>query len=111
MASVTASPHPKPETGSAARPGAARARKFRRRLRTRIVWSFVLLGFCLTVLFAYASILARQRVENQLVEDVMNRNLEETWRRFVSSGGTEAGPGPADEGFPVPPGQARQPAP
>jgi len=69
----------------------ARARKFRRRLRTRIVWSFVLLGFCLTVLFAYASILARQRVENQLVEDVMNRNLEETWRRFVSSGGTEAG--------------------
>lgn len=91
MASVTASPHPKPETGSAARPGAARARKFRRRLRTRIVWSFVLLGFCLTVLFAYASILARQRVENQLVEDVMNRNLEETWRRFVASGGTEAG--------------------
>ncbi len=91
MASATASPPPKPESGSLARPGATRARKFRRRLRTRIVWSFVLLGFCLTVLFAYASILARQRVENQLVEDVMNRNLEETWRQFVSSGGTNAG--------------------
>ncbi|SEK56635.1 Signal transduction histidine kinase [Pseudoxanthomonas sp. GM95] len=88
MASVTASPHPKPESGPAARPGAARARKFRRRLRTRIVWSFVLLGFCLTVLFAFAAVQARQRVENQLVEDVMNRNLEESWRRFVSSGGT-----------------------
>lgn len=88
MASATASPLPKPESGAAARPGAARARKYRRRLRTRIVWSFVLLGFCLTVLFAYAAVLARQRVENQLVEDVMNRNLEESWRRFVVSGGT-----------------------
>jgi signal transduction histidine kinase len=87
MASVIASPHPKPEAGRAARPGAARARKYRRRLRTRIVWSFVLLGFCLTVLFAYASILARQRVENQLVEDVMNKNLEESWRSYVATAG------------------------
>jgi len=89
MASVTASPHPKPESGAAARPGAARARKYRRRLRTRIVWSFVLLGFCLTVLFAYASILARQRVENQLVEDVMDRNLEASWRSYIASGGRD----------------------
>jgi signal transduction histidine kinase len=89
MASATASPPPKPESGSLARPGATRARKFRRRLRTRIVWSFVLLGFCLTVLFAYASILARQRVENQLVEEVMNRNLEASWRSYVASGGRD----------------------
>ncbi|WJI16596.1 HAMP domain-containing histidine kinase [Pseudoxanthomonas winnipegensis] len=87
MASVTASPLPKPEGHASARPAATRARKFRRRLRTRIVWSFALLGLCLTVLFAYASILARQRVENQLVEDVMNRNMEASWRSYVASGG------------------------
>ena len=87
MASVTASPLPKPEGPASARPAAKRARKFRRRLRTRIVWSFALLGLCLTVLFAYASILARQRVENQLVEDVMNRNMEASWRSYVASGG------------------------
>ena len=69
--------------------GAAPRRKprYRRRLRTRIILSFVLLGFGLTVLFAYAAILARQRVENALVEDVMNRNLDESWHRFERSGG------------------------
>lgn len=105
MASDTASPHPKPEPGPVpARPGAARARKFRRRLRTRIVWSFALLGFCLTVLFAYAAIKARERVENQLVEDVMNRNLEESWRRFVVSGGTNtAAPVQQMKGYLYPP--------
>lgn len=87
MASVTASPLPKPEGPASARPAATRARKFRRRLRTRIVWSFALLGLCLTVLFAYASNVARQRVENQLVEDVMNRNMEASWRSYVASGG------------------------
>lgn len=87
MASVTASPLPKPEGHASARPAATRARKFRRRLRTRIVWSFALLGLCLTVLFAYASNVARQRVENQLVEDVMNRNMEASWRSYVASGG------------------------
>ncbi len=62
-------------------------RSYRRRLRTRIILSFVLLGLGLTALFAYATIMARQRVENQLVEDVMNRNLDESWRRYVQSGG------------------------
>jgi signal transduction histidine kinase len=61
--------------------------RYRRRLRSRIILSFVLLGFGLTALFAYAAILARQRVENQLVEDVMNRNLDESWHRFEQSGG------------------------
>jgi hypothetical protein len=45
----------------------------------------VLLGFCLTTLFAFATNWARMRVENQLVEDVMNRNINEYVRRFYES--------------------------
>ena len=60
---------------------------YRRRLRSRIILSFVLLGFGLSALFAFATQWARDRVENQLVEDVMNRNLDESWYRFVRSGG------------------------
>ena len=74
-----------PETESI--PVRRRPARFRRRLRSRIILSFVLLGFGLTALFAYATIIARQRVENQLVEDVMNRNLDESWYRFQQSGG------------------------
>jgi len=59
--------------------------RFRRRLRSRIILSFVLLGFCLTTLFAFATNWARQRVENQLVEDVMNRNIDEFARRYYSN--------------------------
>ena len=56
--------------------------RYRRRLRSRIILSFVLLGFCLTALFAFATNWARMRVENQLVEDVMNRNIDEYARRY-----------------------------
>jgi len=63
--------------------GNARKRgRYRRRLRSRIIVSFVLLGFCLTALFAFATNWARMRVENQLVEDVMNRNVDEYARRY-----------------------------
>lgn len=66
-----------------------RRRPYRRRLRTRIVLAFVLLGFGLTLLLAFTTNWTRNRVENQLVEDVMNRNLDETWLRFARSGGEE----------------------
>jgi len=56
--------------------------RYRRRLRSRIIVSFVLLGFCLTALFAFATNWARVRVENQLVEEVMNRNIDEYARRY-----------------------------
>ncbi len=59
-----------------------RTRRFRRRLRSRIILSFVLLGFGLTALFAFATNWTRNRVENTLVEDVMNRNINEAARRF-----------------------------
>lgn len=56
--------------------------RFRRRLRTRIILSFVLLGTGLTALFAYLTDYSRQRVENQLVEEVMNRNIDEFARLY-----------------------------
>ena len=80
MASDTASPHRKPDPVPTT--GGRRRAPYRRRLRSRIIVSFVLLGFCLTTLFAFATNWARARVENQLVEDVMNRNIDEYARRF-----------------------------
>lgn len=58
--------------------------RYRRRLRSRIILSFVLLGFGLTALFAFATNWARARVENQLVEVVLNRNIDEYSHRFFS---------------------------
>ena len=55
---------------------------YRRRLRSRIILSFVLLGFGLTSLFAFATQWTRSRVENALVEDVMNTNIDEYARRY-----------------------------
>ena len=49
--------------------------RYRRRLRSRIILAFVLLGFGLTTLFAFAAIYARNYVEDQLVVDVLNRNI------------------------------------
>ena len=62
--------------------GGRRRGRYRRRLRSRIILSFVLLGTGLTALFAYLTDYARQRVESQLIEDVMNKNIDEYARRF-----------------------------
>ena len=48
----------------------------RHRLRTRIIITFTLLGFCLTGLFAYSTTWLRTRVENQLLEVSLNRNID-----------------------------------
>lgn len=67
--------------------GAPRRRRrpaYRRRLRSRIVLSFLLLGFGLTSLFAFATQWTRNRVETAVVEDLMNRNIEEAARNFKS---------------------------
>ncbi|GGD43853.1 sensor histidine kinase [Pseudoxanthomonas indica] len=69
-------------TAEPKRPAAVRAAKYRHRLRTRIILSFFLLGTGLTGLFAYLTDMARQRVETQLVEDVMNQNIDEYRRQF-----------------------------
>ena len=67
---------------AAAEPSAPARHRYRRRLRSRIILSFVLLGFGLTALFAFATNWTRSRVENALVEDVMNRNITEYARQF-----------------------------
>jgi signal transduction histidine kinase len=77
-ASAPATPQPAPP------PPGRRPRRYRRRLRSRIILSFLLLGLGLTLLFAFATQYARNRVENQLVEDVMNRNIDEYARRYYS---------------------------
>ena len=53
--------------------------KFRRRLRSRIIISFALFGFGLTALFAAASIYLRARLEDQLI----NNNLAREVKSFV----------------------------
>jgi len=60
-----------------------RRRRYRRRLRSRIILSFALLGIVLSILFAFLTQQARNRVENTLVEDVMNRNIDEAARQFA----------------------------
>jgi signal transduction histidine kinase len=57
---------------------------YRRRVRSRIILSFLLLGFGLTSLFAFATQWTRSRVENALVEDVMNKNIDEYARRYYA---------------------------
>jgi signal transduction histidine kinase len=64
-----------------------RPTRYRRRLRSRIVLSFLLLGFGLTLLLAFATNWARSRVEDQLVVDVMNRNINEYARRYYADPG------------------------
>jgi len=48
--------------------------KYRRRLRSRIILSFVLLGFGLTALIAASTVYLRNRVENQVIADALERN-------------------------------------
>ena len=69
-----------PETESTV--AGRRPARFRRRLRSRIILSFVLLGFGLTALFAFATNWTRARVESQLVEDLMNRNIDQFAQQF-----------------------------
>ncbi len=60
-----------------------RPARFRRRLRSRIILAFVLLGFGLTALFAFATNWTRNRVEGQLVEDLMNRNINQYAEQYL----------------------------
>ena len=61
----------------------------RRRLRSRIILAFVLLGFGLTAMFAFATNWTRTRVESQLVEDVMNRNIDTYAGQYFANPGKD----------------------
>lgn len=63
----------------------------RRRLRTRIVLSFFLLGLGLTLLLAFATNWVRSKVEEDMISDVMNRNIDAYSQRFYASGGRDIG--------------------
>lgn len=60
-------------------------KRSRRRLRTRIVLSFLLLGMGLTLALTLATNWARNSVEDQLVQDAMNRNIDEFAQRFYTN--------------------------
>ena len=49
--------------------------RYRRRLRSRIVISFLLLGTLLTTLFAMAVLLLRSRLEEQLINNTLQREV------------------------------------
>src|SRR5690606_11994267 len=63
----------------------------RRRLRTRIILSFALLGLGLTLLLAFATNWVRGRVEEDMITDLMNRNIDAYSRRYYASGGRDIG--------------------
>ncbi|KRG70104.1 sensor histidine kinase [Pseudoxanthomonas dokdonensis] len=67
----------------------SRAVKVRRRLRSRIILSFALLGFVLTLLLAFSANWVRNRVEEDIVIDAMSRNINEYQRRFFESNGKQ----------------------
>jgi signal transduction histidine kinase len=67
------------------------ARRARRRLRTRIILSFALLGLSLTLLLAFATNWVRGAVEEDMITDVMDRNINAYAERFNASGGREIG--------------------
>ena len=63
----------------------------RRRLRTRIILSFAMLGLSLTLLLAFATNWVRGRVEEDMITDVMNRNIDAYSQRYYASGGRDIG--------------------
>jgi signal transduction histidine kinase len=50
--------------------------QYRRRLRTRIIFSFFLLGFGLTALFAVSTLYLRAKLEGQLIESTLQREVD-----------------------------------
>ena len=74
-----------PETRARPRP----VPRARRRLRTRIILSFALLGLSLTLLLAFATNWVRGKVEEDMITDVMNRNIDAYSQRYYNSGGKQ----------------------
>ncbi|WP_374601108.1 sensor histidine kinase [Arenimonas sp.] len=56
--------------------------RYRRRLRSRIILSFFLLGFGLTGLFAVATVLLREQLEDQLIGEALYENVGDYAERF-----------------------------
>jgi signal transduction histidine kinase len=72
---------PQAEVGAAASVGLGR-RRYRRRLRSRIILSFALLGLGLTAMFAIAAAYVGAVVEDQAVGSVLKDNVDDYATRF-----------------------------
>ena len=98
--------------------GAARRKtQYRRRLRSRIILAFVLLGMGLTSLFAFATLYLSDKVEEQTIGRALQRNVDEYAALFARDRSAEWAPlndyraivyGPAKRGN-VPPEWASLP--
>jgi len=67
-------------------------RRYRRRLRSRIILSFALLGLGLTALFAIAAAYVGAVVEDQAVGSVLKENVDDYAERFYQDQGAEWAP-------------------
>ncbi len=56
--------------------------RYRSRLRSRIIVSFFLLGFGLTALFALATVVIRERLEDQLIGEALLQNVDDYALQF-----------------------------
>ena len=56
--------------------------RYRRRLRSRIILSFLLLGLGLTGLFAAATVVLRERLEDQLIGEALMENVDDYADQF-----------------------------
>ena len=68
----------------AARPARSRRSRYRRRLRTRIIVSFVTLGMFLSAFIAAATFYVQNRVDNRVISDTLLKNNDlyaEGWYR------------------------------
>ncbi|WP_243708027.1 sensor histidine kinase [Luteimonas arsenica] len=72
---------PQPEAGADA-PAILGRRRYRRRLRSRIILSFALLGLGLTAMFAIAAAYVGAVVEDEAVGRVLKHNVDEYAERF-----------------------------
>ncbi len=60
---------------------------YRRRLRTRIILSFLVLGFGLTAMFALATVYLRTRLEGQLIENTLQKEVDSLQRQIRDNPG------------------------
>jgi len=69
------------------RPSRRRNVRYRRRLRTRIILAFVLLGCGLTSLFALATLYLRNTLEQQLIEETLQREVDNLVKQVETNPG------------------------
>ena len=81
-----------PAEGAPAAPPALGRRRYRRRLRSRIILSFALLGLALTAMFAIAAVYVGAVVEDEAVGSVLRENVDDYASRFYQDRSAEWAP-------------------